>query len=143
MIRSAILATVFALVVPAVAQDPAKDAVAKAVASVQGTWAIATINGESLGGMEMSLTFTGEKYAQTTNGAVNERGTFKIDPAKKPMTFDLTITEGDDAGKLQLGIFELNGDTMTVKLAIPADPTRPTALAQSDNGLFVIMKKAK
>jgi uncharacterized protein (TIGR03067 family) len=121
MIRSAILATVFALAVPAATQDAAKEAAAKALASVQGTWAIVTVNGESNGGMTMSLTFTGDKYAQTTNGAVDERGAIKIDPAKKPMAIDLIITEGNDAGKLQLGIFELNGDTM----------------------LFVILKKAK
>ena len=143
MIRSAILATVLAVAIPVPAQDAGKEAVAKAVASIQGTWLIVTINGQSLGdaGMEMSLTFTDDKYAQTTNGNVDERGTIKIDPAKKPMTIDLNITEGNDAGKLQLGIFEITGDTMTMKLGAPADGIRPTGLSQSDGTLFVIFKK--
>jgi hypothetical protein len=40
---------------------------------------------------------------------VNESGTFKIDTAKKPMTMDLTITEGSDAGKAQPGIVDGGG----------------------------------
>lgn len=127
------------------AQEAPKDAAAKAVASVQGTWAIATINGQSLadGGMQMSLVFTGDKYAQVTNGSTDERGTIKIDPAKKPMTIDLNITEGNDAGKLQLGVFGVEGDTMTLQLNMAGETTRPTGLVAQDGYLFVVMKKAK
>ena len=58
---------------------------------------------------ELSLTFKGNTYLQTFGGNVNESGTFKIDTAKKPMTMDLTITEGSDAGKAQPGIVDGGG----------------------------------
>lgn len=58
------------------------------------------------------MTFKGNTYHQPYGGKVNERGTFKIDTAKKPMTMDLTITEGSDAGKAQPGIFEVSGDIL-------------------------------
>ncbi len=112
---------------------------------MQGTWAVVTINGQALadGGMQMSLTFTGEQYAQSMDGAVNERGSIKINPAKKPMTMDLNIAEGDDAGKLQLGVFAVEGDTMTLHLNLAGATERPTDLVAKDGFFLVVMKKAK
>ena len=48
------------------------------------------------------------------NGTVNERGTVTLDPARTPVAIDLTIQEGDDAGKLQVGVIAVEGDTVVV-----------------------------
>ena len=106
------------------------DAAAKALASIQGTWNVISINGQALadGGTTMSLTFTGNKYVQTVNGTVNERGTISVDPSKKPMHVDLVIVEGDDAGKKQLGTMEVTGDSMTSALSLPGAAERPAGL---------------
>ena len=82
---------------------------------------ITSINGQTApqGSPEMTLTFTGDTYHQTLGGEVNERGTIKLDASKKPMTIDLIITEGPDAGKTQLGIFEVTGDTVRASLDTP------------------------
>jgi uncharacterized protein (TIGR03067 family) len=111
--------------------------------AVQGTWVVASINGESgpAGAQEMTLTFTGDKYEQSLGGTVNERGTFKVDASKKPMTIDLAIAEGSDAGKAQLGIFEVSGDTMKLHLDSPGGGQRPTDFTGKEGSFMVIAKK--
>ena len=125
-----------------IAQQPPADA-AKTLAAFQGRWVVSTINGKSIAGAgsEMALTITGDAYAQVVDGTVTERGTLKIDTARKPMTIDLTIKEGDDAGKPQVGLIEVSGDTMTLHLSMPGSTTRPTSMALAPGFvLFTAMK---
>ena len=84
----------------------AQGAATKALAPLQGTWTITSINGQdpAASGTTMTITFTDDKYTQTVNGTVNERGTVKLGTDKKFTTIDLAITEGDDANKLQVGL---------------------------------------
>jgi uncharacterized protein (TIGR03067 family) len=119
-----------------------KPQVAKGAAVLQGTWAVSSINGQTATeGNELKLTFDGSKYHQTFGGTVNERGTFKVDATKKPMTIDLSITEGNDAGKTQLGLVEVTGDTMRVTFNAPGSTQRPTSLKEGT--LVVAAKKSK
>jgi uncharacterized protein (TIGR03067 family) len=120
------------------AQTPKPLTPAQALAGMQGVWLIKTFNGQPAGESEVTLTIAADKYAQTVNGAVNERGTVKLDPAKTPMSIDLTIQEGDDAGKLQLGVVAVEGDTMTLKLNTPGGTIRPASLAVEE-GFFVVV----
>lgn len=111
-------------------------------AMLQGNWAVASFNGEPIPAeAEAFLVFSGDKYEQWTGSNVDERGTIKLDTSKKPMAIDLIIVEGGDAGKTQLGVFELSGDTLSVTLATPGDLTRPAAINQGE--LQVVLKKAK
>lgn len=111
--------------------------------AVQGTWIVSSINGESapMGAQEMTLTFTGDKYEQSLGGNVNERGSIKVDASKKPMTIDLAIGEGSDAGKTQLGIFEVAGDTMKLHLDTPGAGQRPTDFTAKEGSFMVVAKK--
>ncbi len=140
-----IVAVAVASVASALAQGASKDAIAKALVTLQGTWVVVSINGQSTSdmGMELSLTFTEATYAQAMSGVVNERGTITIDPSKTPMIMDLNITEGDDAGKLQPGVVQIKDGVMTCKLAFPGESTRPTSLAQEEGFLLVVAKKGK
>ena len=106
-------------------------------------WLITSVNGQSgEGSSQLTLTFTGDEYHQTLDGQVNERGTIKLDASKKPMTIDLIITEGSDAGKTQLGIIEVSGDTIRANLDAPGGQQRPTDFAIKDGTLmFVATKK--
>jgi uncharacterized protein (TIGR03067 family) len=145
MKQFAILALLVAFI-PAVFAQGAKpaDPNAAALASLQGKWVINSLNGQTAeGGMEISLTFTGDKYAQTMNGEVNERGTIKLDASKKPMTIDLIITEGGDAGKTQLGVFEVTADKLTANFDIPGAGQRPADLAPREGSLLFVATKAK
>jgi uncharacterized protein (TIGR03067 family) len=120
------------------APAPAAD---KALAMLQGTWAISSINGQTPA--PMSLAFKGDKYEQTVQGTVNERGVIKVDGAKKPVTIDLIIQEGSDAGKLQPGIVEVTGDTMKLKLAFPGVTARPKDFTADQDSLLVTLTKQK
>ncbi len=135
------LATV-ALTAQVGAQDPKTT---NPAAALQGTWVVTSINGQSApeGSPEMTLTFTGEKYQQAVGGEVNERGTFVADGSKKPMTLDLVIAEGSDAGKTQLGIFEVTGDTMRANLDTPGAAQRPADFTIKEGGVMFAAKKKK
>ena len=117
----------------------------KVAAALQGTWVIASINGQTApeGASEMTLTFTGDKYHQTLAGEVNERGTIKLDASKKPMTIDLIITEGTDAGKTQLGIIEVTGDAVRANLDTPGAAQRPTDFTIKEGFVMFVGKKKK
>jgi uncharacterized protein (TIGR03067 family) len=121
---------------------PAADAAKKALDQIQGTWQVVTFNGENApAGVDVHLTFTGDKYEQWANGTADERGSFKVNPATKPAAIDLMIAEGSDAGKLQLGVYEINGDTLSLTFSAPSDPVRPKTLAEG--AVVVILKKGK
>jgi len=146
MKQFAILAMLLAFT-PAVLAQGAKpgDPNAAVLASLQGKWVINSFNGQAVGegGMEVSLTFTGDKYAQAMNGEVNERGTIKLDASKKPMTIDLIITEGSDAGKTQLGVFEVTADKLTANLNTPGTTQRPADFTPQEGFFVFVATKAK
>ena len=126
------------------AAKPGAPAMSKALASVQGTWAFTQMDGQDVAasGQEILITITDNKYVQTINGQVVERGTFKLDETKKPWTIDITIVEGNDAGKTQLGVVQLTDTTMVGKLADAGITTRPTDFAQAE-GAFVFTATKK
>jgi hypothetical protein len=59
------------------------------------------------------------------------------------MTIDLIIAEGSDAGKTQLGIFDVTGDTMRLSLDTPGAGQRPADFSLKDGLLVVAAKKSK
>jgi uncharacterized protein (TIGR03067 family) len=125
--------------VPAQAPTPAP-ALSKEVAALQGRWVVTMINDQDPNGA-LELQFDGNKYAVAGTGA-DESGTFKLDATKTPWTFDLSIEQGDDAGKLQLGILEVKGDAIHGLLGTPGVATRPAGWDSPDGAIaFVAVKK--
>lgn len=120
------------------AQAPA---LPKEVAALQGAWTVTLFNDADPGGA-LGLQFDGTKYAVVVNGGVDESGTFKLDATKTPWTFDLTIVEGSDAGKVQMGILEMKGDAIHGLLGTPGVATRPANFDSADGVIsFVAVKK--
>ena len=139
MMRFAMVALL--LVGSAVAQTPATS-ISKAFTPLQGTWVLTSPDGQSvMPGAELALVITGDSYSQTVNGESTERGTIKLDSSKKPMAIDLIITEGDDAGKTQLGLIEVTGDTMKGALNVPGGAERPTGLAAGGAAITFVGKR--
>jgi uncharacterized protein (TIGR03067 family) len=56
------------------------------------------------------------------------QGPYRIDPAARPREIDLTVTQGAFKGHVLLGIYEVDGDTLRVCLALKGGP-RPTEMA--------------
>jgi uncharacterized protein (TIGR03067 family) len=138
--RLGILALSLVFVMPG---QNVQDETKKELEKLQGKWAIATFNGQDVPSEAQAfLVFDGDKYEQWNNGSVDERGTIKIDPKTKPMSVDLIITEGTDAGKTQPGLYELtDSTTLWVGLTVPGNTTRPSAIANAE--LQVLLKKVK
>jgi len=117
-------------------------AVAAALKPLQGTWVLTTPDGQPLTQSgDLTIAITGDKYAQAVAGTVNERGTVKLDATKMPTWIDLTITEGADAGKLQVGLIEVSGGVMNGVFAAADNPTRPTSLAPAPGLISFVGKK--
>jgi uncharacterized protein (TIGR03067 family) len=138
------LAAVAAMVILTVGVS-AQAMVPKELAAFQGTWDVVSVGGESLAasGATGEITVTGDKYEVKINGAVNERGTIKVDATKTPMTIDFHIVEGPEStgGMLQLGIFEITGDTARFHLAAPGLTPRPANFEPLPNHDIIIIKK--
>ena len=117
----------------------------KVATAVQGVWALTTANGQDLAGsgQEVLITITGDKYVQTLNGQVVEKGSFKIDETKKPFTLDILIAEGEEAGQKQLAIFDLDatGKTMKVAISQAGATVRPSAFAVAEGVESLVMVK--
>jgi uncharacterized protein (TIGR03067 family) len=69
--------------------------------------------------------FKDGKYSVSIQGKQIEAGTYKVDDSKTPATIDLTIKEGKDKDKSQLGIYKIEGGNLTVALALPGEKDRP------------------
>ena len=126
-------------------QAPKEAAKSKVLESLQGAWLITVADGQDLAGsgQEIYITITGNLYVQTVNGQVVERGSFKLDETKKPITLDLAITEGDDAGQSQFGVMQLDGKTMYGKVTNPGVTARPTDFAPAEGYFtFTAVKKS-
>jgi uncharacterized protein (TIGR03067 family) len=128
----------------------AEDAVKKETALLEGAWSM--VSGEADGqAMPAELVKTGKRIAadgETTisiGGQVYFKAKFSADPAKKPKAIDYTMTEGPTKGKTQLGIYELDGDTVKFCFAAPGKdrPTEFTAPAGSQRTLSVWKRDKK
>jgi uncharacterized protein (TIGR03067 family) len=137
---TSLAATLLLTLTAVVAQTPPK--VPPALVPLQGTWIVSTINGQALGG-EMALVIQGDRYHQIIDGSVDERGGVTIDPKAKPMTIDLAIEEGLDAGKKQMGIVEVTGDTMKLTLNLPGGTSRPSSFGAEVGFLMVDATRKK
>jgi uncharacterized protein (TIGR03067 family) len=91
----------------------------------------------------MTLIVTKGKYKVIVGKAIDE-GTFKLDPAKKPSTMDITSTKGPNKGKTFLTIYELSGDTLKVCYDLSGKERPGEFRTKPDTALFLVTyKRAK
>ncbi len=113
---------------------------------LQGTWTIVSleVNGETInvsGMKEARLTVAGERYSFRM-GETRLEMTYKVDPAKKPSTLDMTITEGPMKGQTYHAIYRLANGELTICRHVEPDKDRPTEFASAPrSGLMVIVWK--
>lgn len=72
------------------------------------------------------------------------RGTFTLDASKTPREIDVAHTEGMHAGKLQLGIYECDGETLRICYGSPGQ-ARPTDFEprMGDGKTVAVWKRVK
>ena len=104
-----------------------KDDVKKEQEKFQGEWKL-------VGQEEVSLKFKGDVY-EFTFGGQEEKGKMKFNPKTKPAQVDVDITDGNDAGKKQVGIYEWDGDKVKFCFAQAGETKRPEKFDSSDSNL--------
>ena len=123
-----------------------EDIIRKDQEKLQGTWSLVSveINGkalprEAIQGAE--LVVKRGKYAFTL-GDTQLEITYKLDPAKKPKTIDITFNNGPQQGKTFRGIYALEKDKFKVCRAVEPEKERPTEFAtRADSGLMLVVYK--
>jgi uncharacterized protein (TIGR03067 family) len=111
--------------------EPKKSAVEEELARFQGTWQLISaetdgkaMSEESVRSIQVSI--KGNKHTvRFGDKVVVHDVSFEIDPSQSPRTVTDTLNEGPDKGKQILGIYKLEGDTLTSCTA-PIGKDRPT-----------------
>ena len=68
---------------------------------------------------------------------------FVIDPAKSPAEIDYTHTTGAHKGRTQLGVYQLEGDRLTIFVAAPgAGRPKQFEAAPDNNGTITVWRRA-
>lgn len=127
-----------------IAQDAKKE-----MARPEGEWTMESgeIDGQAMPEDMRKTAKRVVKYGETTvtvGGQMFMKAKFVVDPSKKPKTIDYTMTGGPTEGKTQLGIYELDGETVKFCFSAPGKdrPTDFTTKAGSGRTLSV-WKRAK
>jgi len=139
-------AVVFGLVL-AVGAPGEKDAPKKEAPTVVGEW-----DSEKAvqGGMERPLPDGGIKITFTTDGKFlfkkgandEQTGSYKADATKSPSEIDITPPNEDAP---HIGIFKIDGDTLTICLADKGSTDRPTKFESPDGTkiMLITLKRVK
>lgn len=113
-----------------------------AVTALEGTWDILSMNieakdvpADAIKGMTMTV--AGTKYTLQQADKEVETGTIKVDGTN----VDWNIESGGDKGKLQKGLFKVDGANLTIANAQPGADARPGDLTTKAGQAIVTLKK--
>lgn len=117
--RAALLGCAFAFTAFAFGGVVDDDEADKDLKRFQGVWGFESreIAGKKVPDEEnkgLTVTFDGDKVVVKQGDETVMAGTQKLDPSKTPKEIDVTVTEGDQAGTVLLGIYEIDEDTLKV-----------------------------
>jgi uncharacterized protein (TIGR03067 family) len=105
-----------------------------------GTWVVTSAERDGQAADQMKgdkATFEGANM--TIQGTNEQKGTFKADSKKKPMTIDITH-EGRPTVE---GIYEIKGDELKFCFAMPGSGERPKDFASKQGTMVINLKKEK
>ncbi len=103
------------------------------LAQLQGDWAMLSANRDGTALPDEMVKNSkrvckGDETTVVVGGQLLMKAKFSLDPTKKPKRIDYRITSGANAGKTQLGIYELDGDKVKFCFSTPGNQ-RPTDFA--------------
>lgn len=125
------------------------EAAKKDLAALEGDWEL--VSGERDGqAIPEDIVKTGKRESKngettvTINGQLLMKAKYTVDPSKKPKAIDYDIVDGRAKGMKQLGIYEIDGDTVKFCFAGP-DKDRPTGFAAKEGSghTYSVWKKVK
>jgi uncharacterized protein (TIGR03067 family) len=114
---------------------------------LQGTWEFVSMKMDGQPALKMdppgTITFDGDKFTVKIGGMVVQAGTQTLDTSKKPHAVDAKIAEGEGKGMTQLGIYEIDGDTMKACFDVNGKK-RPTEFkSTAGSGTMLVVCKRK
>jgi uncharacterized protein (TIGR03067 family) len=140
--------TVAALGLVLVAADDKKDDAKKDKEKLAGKWTIVSVTHDGKeddkAKEEGTATFEGDELTIHLGGK-DHKGTFKIDPDKKPKEIDITPGDGPEKDKVLQGIYSLDKDELKICITHDSAGSRPTELESKEGSktLLIVFKKAK
>jgi uncharacterized protein (TIGR03067 family) len=115
----------------------------------QGNWSLASAqrDGKKMPQEEVEkfkLSIDGNEFVLKKESAIVSRGTFKLDPTKRPKEIDETVTTGPSQGKLFRAIYEIDDDQHTICFAA-AGKDRPAVFSSEPGSghLLQVWKRDK
>ena len=121
----------------------------KDIARLQGEWSMVsgTVDGMAIPGAmlkEARRVCQGDEITVKIGAQLIMKAKITIDPSKTPKTIDFQVIDGPTKGKRQLGIYEVDGDTLKSCFAAP-DAARPAdfASAPGDHRTATVWKRAQ
>jgi uncharacterized protein (TIGR03067 family) len=147
MSRYATLAASVLLIAQAQAGD---DPNTKDLEAMQGTWKVVelTEKGEKLAAKEtdpVEVVILATKMAIHDDGKFREEITLVLDAKQKPKAVDLKYTKGPNTGKVEPGIYSVEGDTLKICINEKKGGMRPAEFTSTKQNEFalVVLKKVK
>jgi len=136
-----------AIAVGAPAKEAPKD---KDKPGIVGTWVgeKAVAGGKDLpvpdGGISFTFTEDGKVMIKEGKREKPDSGTYKLDPKKDPAEIDLTPPPDKKDDKTILGIYKVDGDTLTLCFG-KESAERPTKFESPEGSKFIVitLKRAK
>jgi uncharacterized protein (TIGR03067 family) len=133
------------------APAPKEDDAKKDTEKLQGTWQVTSVEERGRSRLQreaITVFIDKETMTVTIGGEMDFKGTFKLDPSKKPKTIDVTIAESrrdKEKGKVLHGIYEVDKDTLKWCMAEPDGTDRPKEFSTKEgiNHMLVKLKKDK
>jgi uncharacterized protein (TIGR03067 family) len=124
------------------------DAIKKDKAALQGTWKVTASEskGEKVPAEDIKglfLIFRGDAILIREGGKTAENFAYLLDPTKKIKEIDLTVKVGAQKGRLDRGIYQLDGDSLRICIQSNKDEPRPREFrsrAGSDLWLVVLQR---
>ncbi len=85
----------------------------------------------------------GTQLSELNKDRRESRATLTLDAAKKPAALDVAYTDGAAKGQLGRAIYKIDGEVLTVCMALPGE--RPTEFASKRGGglALLVFKRAK
>jgi uncharacterized protein (TIGR03067 family) len=118
---------------------------------MQGDWAV--VEGEQRGTpmaadelKSMRFHVSGDQYEFKQAGQSQiEKGSLSVDPSRTPKALDIHIAQGDQAGKLQLGIYQFDGGRLKVCVSQPGEerPKEFKTTEKQDDAVLIFERPKK
>jgi uncharacterized protein (TIGR03067 family) len=123
-----------------VPNDEAKNEQAK----LSGTWKAVAVkeSGQTRETLDHHLIFTGDEFSLKRGDDTVIKGKFRIDPSKKPKEIDMEIVDshkGSIKGKISLGIYGLDGDTLRWCSNEPGSTERPKEFSSGSGTKYLLV----